>query len=86
MIEKVQLTTLDGLKKIIVLGSNTLAQDCASSILAPQTSSLKWPINSCLAGSQNLKYKGIYNICVAEWILSGYETSSGFLMTIAKTL
>ena len=58
-----------------------------SSILAPQTSSLKWTVNSCLAGSQNLKYLGISDVwltgvdeTLAEWTLSG------FLMTVAKTL
>ena len=35
---------------------SSIPQDCASSILAPQTSSLKWQVNSCLAGSQNMKY------------------------------
>ena len=61
-------------------------QDCTSSILAPQTNSLKWLVNSCLAESQNVKYLSIPNVWLAEWTLSGYKTSSGFLLTVAKTL
>ena len=52
-------------------------QDCASSILAPQTSSLKWPVNYCLAGSQNLKNLSISNVWLSEWTLSGYKNSFG---------
>ena len=63
----------------------SLSQDCTSIILAPQTSSIKWPVNSCLAGSQNMKYLSISNMWLSEWTLSGYENSSGFLITIAKT-
>ena len=63
-----------------------VSQDCTSSILAPQTSSLKWPVNSCLAESQNWNYLGIPNVWLAKWTLSRYTTSSGFLMTVAKTL
>ena len=69
-----------------ILQTAGCAQDCTSSILAPQTSSLKWPVNSCLAESQNVKYLSIPNVWLAEWTLSGYKTSSGFLMTVAKTL
>ena len=43
-----------------------LPQDCASSILAPRTSSLKWPAHSCLAGSQNLKDLSPTNMYIAE--------------------
>ena len=62
------------------------SQDSTSSILAPQISSLKWPADSCLAESQNWEYLSIPNVCIADWTLSGYKTSSEFVMFIAKTL
>ena len=55
--------------QILLTNLHWKSQDCASSILAPHTSNLKWPINSWLAGSQNLKYLSISNVC---WVKFGW--------------
>ena len=60
--------------------------DCDPSILAPHTRSLKWLVNSCLAGSQHLKDLGKPDVLIAEWTFSWYQTSSIFLIHEANNL
>ena len=65
---------------------NLKSHFCASSILAPHTSSLKWSDKFCLTGSHSLKVLGINDIWIAEWILNGYKNHSGFYMRVATIL
>ena len=51
-----------------IIGSILLepeVQECAFNILASKTSSVKWPADSCLAGSQNWEYLSIPNVRIA---------------------
>ena len=45
-----------------------------------------WPLKPAVLSDRSTPVWQGHKMWVAEWTLSGYKTSSGFLMTVAKTL